>query len=155
MEFKLSVIQDRPHLLEIAYQLTNRMLSPFRRWLVPDGWVERIFIKSERIGKGLIFDCCMCGQCVLQCTGMTCPMTCPKEMRHGPCGGVLESGNCEIKPDMPCIWIKAWERSKRMPIFGAEMSNILPPLNRQLDGSSAWINELNLISQQVPEGWMN
>lgn len=151
----MSLLQDRPQLLEIAYKATSQILNPFRRWLIPGGRVERLFIRFERIGKGLLFDCRMCGQCVLQCTGMTCPITCPKEMRHGPCGGVLMNGNCEVEQDKACIWVQSWERSKHMPIYGPEILNILPPLNHQLDGSSAWINELNLISQKVPEGWLD
>ncbi len=150
----MSFLQDRPQVLELAYRATLQILSPFRRWLVPGGRAEWLFIKLERFGKGLLFDCRMCGQCVLQCTGMTCLMTCPKEMRHGPCGGVLMNGNCEINPDLPCIWVQAWERSKRMPTLGSDILKILPPLNNQLSGSSAWINELNLISQEAPEGWM-
>ena len=39
----------------------------------------------------------MCGQCVLHSTGMTCPMTCPKTLRNGPCGGVREDGDCEVE----------------------------------------------------------
>ena len=42
----------------------------------------------ERKVKGLLFDCQMCGSCVLSSTGMSCPMNCPKQMRNGPCGGV-------------------------------------------------------------------
>ena len=42
----------------------------------------------ERNVKGLLFDCQMCGKCVLSSTGMSCPMNCPKQMRNGPCGGV-------------------------------------------------------------------
>jgi hypothetical protein len=75
-------------------------------------------------------------------------------MRHGPCGGVRMDGNCEVEPEKPCIWIQAWERSKRMPNYGSEIMNILPPRNNQLDGGSAWINEINNISRQVPEGWI-
>lgn len=150
----MSFIQNRPRLLEMAFQAADLFLSPLHRWLLPGGRIEWFFIKFERVGKGIIFDCRMCGQCVLQCTGMTCPMICPKEMRHGPCGGVRMDGNCEIEPEKPCVWIQAWERSKRMPNYGPEIMNILPPRNNQLDGGSAWINEINNISRQVPEGWI-
>jgi hypothetical protein len=63
----------------------------------------------EKHVKGLIFDCRMCGQCVLSSTGMSCPMNCPKQLRNGPCGGVRANGNCEVEPDMPCVWVQAWE----------------------------------------------
>ncbi len=58
---------------------------------------------AERLVKGVIFDCQMCGDCVLSKTGMTCPMNCPS-IRNGPCGGVRENGMCEVKPDMRCVW---------------------------------------------------
>ena len=54
----------------------------------------------EHALKKPIWDCRMCGQCVLHSTGMTCPMTCPKTLRNGPCGGVRENGNCEVVPGL-------------------------------------------------------
>ena len=57
----------------------------------------------EDVVKKPVWDCRMCGQCVLHSTGMTCPMTCPKTLRNGPCGGVREDGHCEVKPEMRCI----------------------------------------------------
>ncbi len=146
-------LQDRPHLLEVGYKISRRMLWPFRRWLKAGGWVERLFIQAERVGKGLLFDCRMCGQCVLHETGMTCPMTCPKDLRNGPCGGVRPDGHCEVLPEMPCVWVKAWERSQKMPVYGSAILKVLPPLDRQLEGTSAWVNEATGISQQVPAGW--
>jgi hypothetical protein len=145
--------QNSPHLLEIAYQTTYSALRPFRRWLVPGSWLERVFISGERLSKGALFDCRMCGQCVLHSTGMTCPMTCPKNLRNGPCGGVLPNGHCEIYPDRPCIWVQAWERSRRMPIFGEDIRDIQAPLNNRLRDTSAWINDLHLQEQMVPDGW--
>ena len=46
-----------------------------------------------------MFDCRMCGQCVLRKTGMACPTNCGKAMRNGPCGGVRADGGCEVDPD--------------------------------------------------------
>jgi hypothetical protein len=147
------VFQDRPHLLELAYDATRHALAPARLWLTPGGSVERLFVAGERITKGPIFDCRMCGQCVLHQTGMTCPMTCPKEMRNGPCGGVRADGRCEVLPDMACVWTQAWERSKRMPINGREILRILPPVDRRLKDSSAWINDIRGTGTGTPTGW--
>jgi hypothetical protein len=139
----MSILQDHPRILEFAYQATLRGLTPFRRWLRRGGAVERILVESERLSKGVLFDCRMCGQCVLHQTGMTCPMTCPKEMRNGPCGGVRPDGTCEIIAGMRCPWVLAWERSDHM-VHGEEIELILPPLDRRRVGSSAWINDLTL-----------
>ena len=114
--------------------------------------MEWLFVKAEELSKGLIFDCQMCGQCVLHSTGMTCPMTCPKNLRNGPCGGVRSNGHCEIVPEMPCIWVQAWERTKSMPVYGQEIFKILPPLNRQLKDTSSWINDFNE-KAKPPAGW--
>jgi hypothetical protein len=112
-----------------------------------------MFIRLERLGKGALFDCRMCGHCILHSTGMTCPMTCPKNLRNGPCGGVRPNGNCEVLPDQPCIWVLAWERSKRMQVYGQNILHVQPPLNNQLQNTSAWINDLHLKEQLAPAGW--
>ena len=77
--------------------------------------LERPVAAVERGVKGLLFDCRMCGQCVLSSTGMSCPMNCPKQLRNGPCGGVRANGNCEVKPEMRCVWVEAWRGAERMP----------------------------------------
>lgn len=146
-------LQNHPHLLEIAYDATHKLLRPFRSWLKPGGAVEKIFVQGEIVSKGVVFNCQMCGQCVLHSTGMTCPMNCPKNLRNGPCGGVRSNGHCEIKPEMPCVWVQAWERSKDMPMYGSEILHVLPPVNRRLQGTSAWINDVTGESKKVPVGW--
>ena len=78
-------------------------------------------------------------------------MTCPKNLRNGPCGGVRLDGRCEIEPSMTCVWVSAWERSKEMPLYGSQILKIQPPLNRQLQGTSAWINDLTDAS--IGAGW--
>jgi len=88
----LRFLQDSPHFLEVVYRAVYRMLLPFRRWLKPGGRAEWLFIRLERLTKIPLFDCRMCGQCILHSTGMTCPMTCPKNLRNGPCGGVRLNG---------------------------------------------------------------
>src|SRR5260221_11052234 len=97
-------LQDYPHALEVLYDLTPRRLRPFQRWLKPGDAVEHVFVRVEHVSKGAIFNCQMCGQCVLPSTGMTCPMNCPKNLRNGPCGGVRPNGHCEVVPAMRCVW---------------------------------------------------
>ena len=137
---RVSTIKVR--LLEIAYIFTGKMLHPFRRWLRSGGVVEKGFILLEKVTKRPVFGCQMCGQCVLHNTGMTCPMTCPKNLRNGPCGGVRTDGNCEIIPTMQCVWVTAWNRSRKMSVYADSILEIQPPLNHSLKGSSAWINHI-------------
>ncbi|HJL69438.1 MAG: methylenetetrahydrofolate reductase C-terminal domain-containing protein [Anaerolineales bacterium] len=146
-------LHNRPRLLEGAYRRSRRILRPFRRWMVPGSKVEIVFVAVERMLKGFIFDCRMCGQCVLHSAGMTCPMNCPKEMRNGPCGGVGADGSCEIVPDMECEWLRAWERSREMRFYGDEILHAQAPLNHRLQGSSAWINDFVGVAGKTPDGW--
>ena len=80
-------------------------------------------------------------------------MTCPKNLRNGPCGGVRANGHCEVIPAMKCVWVEAYERSQKMTIYGEDMILINPPVNRQLEGSSAWVNMLTGEDKNVPIGW--
>ena len=100
--------------------------------------VERPVKFVERQVKGLMFDCRMCGQCILSSTGMSCPMNCPKQLRNGPCGGVRANGNCEVEPDMPCVWVKAWEGSQRMRASDAILA-VQKPVDQSLRETSAWL----------------
>jgi Methylene-tetrahydrofolate reductase C terminal len=104
------------------------------------GRVERPVAAVEKLVKGLLFDCQMCGQCVLSATGMSCPMNCPKSLRNGPCGGVRANGNCEVIPSMRCVWVEAWEGSRRMREGKAAILAVQPPVDSRLIGSSSWLN---------------
>ncbi len=100
--------------------------------------LERPVAAVESLVKGALFDCRMCGQCVLSSTGMSCPMNCPKGLRNGPCGGVREDGNCEVYAEMPCVWVKAYEGSKLMQ-KGDAIEQDLPPIDHRLKGRSTWL----------------
>jgi len=149
----MSFLQNYPALLETTYDATTRLLRPWRRWLRRGGATEKLLVVAEKVGKGAVFDCRMCGECVLHNTGMTCPMTCPKNMRNGPCGGVRPDGRCEVLPDQPCIWTEAWQRAARMPKYGGEIQLILSPLDRRQQDRSAWLNDLLGLPDSVPQGW--
>ncbi|WP_121067825.1 methylenetetrahydrofolate reductase C-terminal domain-containing protein [Chachezhania antarctica] len=100
--------------------------------------VERVVGPMENLTKSLLFDCKMCGQCVLSSTGMSCPMNCPKTLRNGPCGGVRPGGYCEVKPDMRCVWVEGWDGAARMK-GGDRIKTVLPPVDHSLKGSSSWL----------------
>jgi hypothetical protein len=106
----------------------------------------------EAAVKKPIFGCHMCGQCVLHSTGLTCPMECPKTLRNGPCGGVRPDGHCEVKPEMRCVWVKAVERSRRLP-WAHEIHDIRPPVDNRLEGTSSWVNLYTGRDKQTPKGW--
>jgi hypothetical protein len=111
----------------------------------------------EHAVKKPLWDCRMCGQCVLHSTGMTCPMTCPKTLRNGPCGGVRENGHCEVKPEMRCVWVKAEGRARTWPLlpeaWREEFNHLRPPVNNALKGQSSWLNLINGSDRVTPPGW--
>src|SRR3954464_10682326 len=110
--------------------------------------LERI----EHAVKGPVFGCQMCGQCVLHSTGLTCPMNCPKTLRNGPCGGVRPDGGCEGVPEMRCVWLKAGERSQRLPFRGGRHERP-PPVDNRLQGTSSWVNLVTKRDKVTPKGW--
>jgi len=101
--------------------------------------LERPVAGVERAVKGFLFDCQMCGQCVLSSTGMSCPMNCPKNLRNGPCGGVRGDGRCEIKPEMRCVWVEAYHGSQRIAGGLQAMQALQPAVDRRLQGTSSWL----------------
>src|SRR2546423_1411598 len=105
--------------------------------------LERLALAVEKPLKEAIWDCRMCGQCILHSTGLSCPMRCPKNLRNGPCGGVRANGNCEVYADQRCVWVEAWEGSRRLPVFKDHIEHLQKPVDWQLQGTSSWINLLS------------
>ncbi len=148
--------KNHPRLLEAVYDGSKALLKlsyPIMKRISPK-YTEKFMIWNEEVVKGYLFNCQMCGQCILHSTGMTCPMNCPKNLRNGPCGGVRANGNCEVIPDMPCVWVQAWERSQDMAQYTDDIQLFQPPVNRQLKGSSAWINMFEGTDQTQQAGWV-
>lgn len=100
---------------------------------------EKAIARFEALTKGMVFDCHACGQCVLRETRMICPMTCPKGLRNGPCGGTLD-GECEVYPDKPCVWVRI---HKRKGCRGGGPPPLLPSPDARLYNTSSYLNHLN------------
>ena len=111
--------------------------------------VEKPVVVVEKAVKGLLFDCQMCGQCVLSSTGMSCPMNCPKNLRNGPCGGVRANGHCEVKPEMRCVWVEAFQGSRRMR-SGDKIRIVQKPVDFRLKGSSSWLRVVRQTAGEEP-----
>jgi hypothetical protein len=101
--------------------------------------LERPVAAIERGVKGALFDCRMCGQCALSSTGLSCPMNCPKALRNGPCGGVRQDGGCEVYPEMPCVWLKAFEGARAMTDGLERMKHVQAPVDHRRKGRSSWL----------------
>lgn len=99
---------------------------------------ERLIANLEAVVKGLLFDCRRCGQCVLSSTGLICPMTCPKGLRNGPCGGTT-AGMCEVNPDRRCVWVRIRERTQGGDV---RLPPLLPSVDTALFRTSSYINAI-------------
>lgn len=97
--------------LEVIYNLfVDFFLKFYFFWnVIGYSCVEKLVKFIECNVKGLFFDCCMCGQCVLFFIGMSCLMNCLKQFCNGFCGGVCVNGNCEVELDMFCVWVQVWK----------------------------------------------
>ena len=135
-----SFIQDRPTPLVLTWRFTEAILRLLRGGLRRLGFERSSSLVTpiEEPLKRLFFDCRMCGQCVLHSTGMTCPMTCPKQLRNGPCGGVCLDGTCEVDMTRDCVWVKAIERAGRTR-YGDEIHDLNPTLDWRLERTSSWV----------------
>lgn len=119
----------------------------------PSGGLRRAVLLVERSMKESVWDCRMCGQCILHSTGMSCPMRCPKNLRNGPCGGVLQNGHCEVLPEQPCVWVQAWEGSRKMPVWRDHLRHVQRPVDWRLQETSSWENLLTGRDVRNPTGW--
>ena len=97
----------------------------------------------ERMVKGPMFGCRMCGNCLLQETAFICSMECPKGIRNGPCGGSTEE-HCYVDETRPCIWYKIYDRAFEM---GREemLLEVLPPLDWEKVGTETWGDVFNQV----------
>ncbi len=134
----------RPRLSARATYRLAPLLRPNPAYRRVAAWLERHpralrwFTRAEERGKEALFGCRMCGQCALPATGYACPMTCPKQLRNGPCGGVASNGDCEVYPGVTCVWVTSWERAGEAG-HSADLEKLQRPVDHRLTGSSSWV----------------
>lgn len=125
--------------------------TPGRRWQPPylpfkkEPFGRRALETVEKMVKGPLFGCRMCGNCLLQETAFICPMECPKGIRNGPCGGSTEE-HCYVDETRPCIWYKIYDRAFKM---GREemLLEVLPPLDWDKVGGETWIDVIDQVKK--------
>jgi hypothetical protein len=122
-------------------EATLSFMSPLLRWIGYER-LDKPFLFLEKATKGFLLDSQSCGQCIVGFTGLSCPMNCPKTMRNGPCGGVRADGTCEVKPDMNCVWVQAWEGNKRLQENEYPIQFLQPAIDNRKIGTSAWLREV-------------
>lgn len=87
---------------------------------------DTLFMGAVDAGGLFLEKCSACGDCVLEMTGMICPVTrCPKSLLNGPCGG-QNKGKCEVDKDKDCAWILIYNELKKHGKLGL-LKEIKPP----------------------------
>jgi hypothetical protein len=117
----------------------NRLWYRLAVWLEATPWAYGAFTSIEKKVKGALFGCRMCAQCALPSTAYACPMSCPKELRNGPCGGVGANGDCEVYPGLRCVWVVAYERAAGAGRT-ADLWRLQRPIDQREWGMSSWVN---------------
>ncbi len=118
------------------------IFTPGRRWQPPfmpfkrEPFGRRLLASIEKMVKGPLFGCRMCGNCLLQETAFICPMECPKGARNGPCGGSTPE-HCYVDETRPCMWYQIYDRAFKM---GRQemLLEVLPPLDWDKVGTETW-----------------
>lgn len=127
------------------------VFTPGRRWQPPysafkrESAGPRVLASIERLVKGPLWGCRMCGNCLLQETAFICPMECPKGLRNGPCGGSTPE-KCYVDETRPCIWYEIFDRAFKM---GREemLLEVLPPLDWEKVGTETWWDVINQVKE--------
>lgn len=140
MDFIPRVLDTLAKMFPVKHEQTplRRLLTAIMRWIDKRPAMAHTLEKVELSIKKPMFGCKACGNCVLGELEYVCPMTCPKSMRNGPCGGTY-NGMCEVIPDQPCIWVKVYETAQAGNRID-ELKTFIPPRNRALQGTSSFIN---------------
>jgi methylenetetrahydrofolate reductase (NADPH) len=116
-----------------------RYQAPFKPVRHDDiGPLLRVFTAGEGLLKGALFSCRMCGNCLLQETAFICPMTCPKGLRNGLCGGA-SAEHCEVDPSRPCTWYAIYDRAERMGRLD-RLLEINAPVDGSRVGRETWLD---------------
>jgi hypothetical protein len=128
-----------------AMETMHRVLERNRLWYAAAVVIERtppiyrLFTWAEHLVKAKLFGCRMCGQCALPATAYACPMTCPKQLRNGPCGGVGMDGSCEVYPGLRCVWLMAYERAEAAQRV-TDLRRLQRPIDQRKWSQSSWVN---------------
>jgi ferredoxin len=74
---------------------------------------DTLFMGAIDASGAFLEKCSACGDCILDLTGMICPVTrCSKGLMNGPCGG-QDKGKCEVDKNRDCAWILIYNQLKK------------------------------------------
>ena len=74
---------------------------------------DSLFMGAVEGSGAFVEKCSACGECIIESTGLICPVTrCPKSLLNGPCGG-QDKGKCEVDKDKDCVWVLIYNELKK------------------------------------------
>jgi ferredoxin len=74
---------------------------------------DTLFMGAIDASGTFLEKCSACGDCILDLTGLICPITrCAKGLLNGPCGG-QDKGKCEVDKTRDCAWILIYNQLKK------------------------------------------
>jgi len=115
-------------------------LAKITRWLDQRPLGHAVMGLTEDPLKKLLLSCQKCGDCGIQHLAFLCPESqCPKHIRNGACGGSRD-GRCEVYPDRPCVWVRAYNRLASTNQRGELAKGCVPPRMWELNQTSSWLN---------------
>jgi hypothetical protein len=56
-------------------------------------------------------------------------------------------------PDRPCVWVRAWEGSRKLPLWRDHMLHVNKPVDWRLQETSSWENLVTGRDHHAPAGW--
>jgi methylenetetrahydrofolate reductase (NADPH) len=115
-------------------------LAKIAKWLDKRPLGRAFMGLTEDPLKKLLLSCLKCGDCGIQHLAFLCPESqCPKHIRNGACGG-SRHGRCEVYPDRPCVWVRAYNRLASARQSHELARGCVPPRMWELNQTSSWLN---------------
>jgi methylenetetrahydrofolate reductase (NADPH) len=116
------------------------LMEKFCRWIDQRHYRRFLFRLAEDPMKKILLGCRRCGDCAIEHVGYLCPESgCAKHIRNGACGG-SRNGMCEVFPDRPCVWERAYRRWACIEETAKMADGCVPPRMWELDRTPSWLN---------------
>jgi methylenetetrahydrofolate reductase (NADPH) len=157
--YQLSASKPRPKWKQRISRVVHRHLIAekslgarfFGKRLKPEAgeaWRREMWcrlLEPSSIYRKMALGCASCGDCIQEHLNYVgCSMRwCYKELRNGPCGGSRVDGNCEARPELPCIWNGIYTGTRALGDDPRKFARtLIPPRDWRLDRTNALVNRL-------------
>jgi len=124
------------------FKFAKTILKPVEKSYHKDyGTLYRVFFAIEKLAKGGLFDCRLCGDCFLPENYFVCTVgQCDKGLPNPPCGDATVEGRCGNDPKRPCAAEVILFRAIKKNDVETLRNTIIPPRDVSLEGTSSLLN---------------